>query len=305
MLTLLVAVVVVQSPLVKRFAAGRETREDAWAMQEGRAFSRRDLATLQKLAQTASRTPNTDEQCERSALNCSSEVATCMSRFAFILSAVETRGQSTPRFLGWAEEVVRDGSDLSALPPARRMLARAKHPGTEALALSLLRDGEYACVAEATRLLSFVPALSDDARQALGSAMRGSNTLDVANLIAARDEPWAQALALKAMRSPDDHLRMGIIQGLRKTASKRLRDAVNFAANCETSMSLRRLASKRLAAIGAKVKRTKCPAPEWKVVGDEVTNGVTRVLLTVASTTDDCDGGLRGARRRSRALRAK
>lgn len=294
MLSLVVTLVVSQSPFIQRYAAGRATVEDLWALEHGAKFSKKDLAALEALASTASRAPGSGAACLHwKPRECSRGISACMGPFAYIFAAVERRGQSTPQFLAWAEEIVREGKDELALPPARRMLTSAKHPSTEASALRLLRIGGYSCIEEATRMLAQVPTLSDGARGLLGAAMSGSAaSRSVAGLLASRDEPWAQSLALEAMGSADAGLRMGIIRGLRKSAAPELKAAVNFAASCDVVQQLQQEARHHLKAVGAKVTPVKCPAPTWKVENDEVTDGQTRVKLHSGSTVDACDGGL-------------
>lgn len=287
MLTLVLVVVVSQSPAIQRFSSGRATVEDMWAIQGTEEFSKKDLAALEKIATTASR----KSSCEREASACRYEISECMSRFAFILSVVEGRDQSTPKFLAWAEEAL-GGDDVRAHPPARRMLAKAKHPSTEAAALKLINKHEYSCVAEGARLLAYVSVLSDEARVAVTNAFRSEDTLSIGQLAATRDEPWAQALALEAMRSSDLHLRMGVIRALRKNASTELKAAVNFAASCDPAQRLQEEAREHLKEVGAKVTPVKCPAPAWKLEKDVVTDGRSRVTLSATSTVTACDGGL-------------
>lgn len=287
MLTLVLVVVVSQSPVIQRFSSGRATVEDLWALQGTEAFSKKDLAALEKTASVASR----KSTCEKQPRDCQYEISECMSRFAFVLSVVEGRGQSTPRFLAWAEEALR-GDDPRALAPARRMLARAKHPGIEAEALKLLRRNDYSCIGEGARLLADVPQLSDEARVAVTNAFHSEDALSIGALVATRDEPWAQALALDAIRSGDGHLRMGVIRALRKTASPELKSAVNFVASCDPSQRLQEEARQHLKSVGVAVTPVKCPTPVWKLENGVVTDGRARVKLSATSTVSACDGGL-------------
>jgi hypothetical protein len=74
------------------------------------------------------------------------EVGPCLSPTGFILVAV-ARSNANRVFVPAALDVLDSGTDVSALPLARGILAAANHPRAEPEACSLLSSGTFDCVA--------------------------------------------------------------------------------------------------------------------------------------------------------------
>ncbi|MBE2249212.1 MAG: hypothetical protein IAE78_06635 [Myxococcus sp.] len=242
----------------------------------GRPLTEAQLKTLQVALGAASQAPS--GACppdERERGSCGIEVGPCLSPAGFILAAV-AESAASGEFVDAALRVLDEGKDPWARPIARRLLGRARHARAEREAQALLELRAYACVGEAARILAPLPRLSSATRALLEREATGAsaNSLAVAELVASRAEPWAEALVERLLRHADVDLRLGAVRGRagRLASSPGVREALAEVARCDAAAHVRKEALDVHRAAGVEVKPAPCAAPEW-TVADRVVRG--------------------------------
>ncbi|MGC4119016.1 MAG: hypothetical protein QM765_31505 [Myxococcales bacterium] len=273
-----------------------EARFQALAALQQHRFAKEEVAALTKALPSASTTPS--GPCTHPPEPCVVEIGPCLSPAGFILTAAreaDARGAFVPAALA----VLDDPDEAFALPAARDVLARAGHPRAEVEALSLMTKGTY-CVGAATRMLSALPKLSDEAGPVLSASFNSAplDKIHVLAMLAARREPWAQAMATRALQHPNTKVRLRMIQALDGLAEipAPIRPALVHVAQCDSSAVLRSHGMGALRAHGVRVTDAGCPRPSWKVENGVVTSRSGCVALTSSSTVPSSPNCTVGAR---------
>lgn len=225
--------------------------------------------------------------------DCSREISDCLGQRGFIFAAVE-RTPSAHEFVELAYQTISQADDLPAIQFARGVLARVGDPRAEALGVALLKRHDWSCVGVAAGLLENLPEW--DPRTATlvreSFAARDSNRYLLADLIAARSEPWAKELASTFLTSAESDLRRSGVYAL----SRRGRSAnevaqLAFIASCDVSQTLRRYAAMLIKE--SDTPTISCPTPAWSYARRTVTNGARKIPLasgTSLSAAGACDG---------------
>lgn len=143
--------------------------------------------------------------------------------------------------------------------------------------------------------MAFVPQWSTQARPALEAALHGPNGLDLASLLASREEAWAEALTVQCLNDADASLRMGAVRGLRRGPPPPVRRALVHLASCDPSAVIKAEARQFLKSLNLEWPIEACAVPAWRSEPGVVMSATERVQLLEGSNLPPCEGNPQGA----------